>query len=362
MERRKFLAAAGAGVAGSVALAAPAIAQSQPKVKWRIASSFPKSLDTIYGGGETFAKAISEMTDGNFSAQVFAAGELVPGLEAANAVTNGTVEACHTCSYYYVGKDPTFALGTAVPFGPNARQMNAWLRSGGVELLDQFYAQHNIVNLPCGNTGAQMGGWFRKEITKLDDLKGVKMRIAGLAGQTMARLGAVPQQIAGGDIYPSLEKGVIDAAEWIGPYDDHKLGFYQVAKNYMYPGWWEGGPCIHLFINKAKWDELPANYKAIAKGAAAIANETMLAKYDAQNPKALREIVGSGVKLRPYPRDIMEAAYKASQEIYADLYTKNEWFKKIHESQTAFRNEEVLWFRVAELPYDSFMAQMQSRG
>jgi TRAP-type mannitol/chloroaromatic compound transport system substrate-binding protein len=362
MERRKFLTVAGAGVAGSVALAAPAIAQSQPKIKWRIASSFPKSLDTIYGGGETFAKAISEMTDGNFSAQVFAAGELVPGLEAANAVTNGTVEACHTCSYYYVGKDPTFALGTAVPFGPNARQMNAWLRSGGVELLDQFYAQHNFVNLPCGNTGAQMGGWFRKEIGKLEDLKGVKMRIAGLAGQTMAKLGAVPQQIAGGDIYPSLEKGVIDAAEWIGPYDDQKLGFHQVAKNYMYPGWWEGGPCIHLFINKAKWDELPANYKAIAKGAAAVANETMLAKYDAQNPKALREIVGSGVKLRPYPRDIMEAAYKASQEIYADLYTKNEAFKKIHESQTAFRNEEVLWFRVAELPFDSFMAQMQSRG
>ncbi|RXF74985.1 TRAP transporter substrate-binding protein [Hansschlegelia zhihuaiae] len=361
MERRKFISAAGVGVAG-VALAAPAVAQSQPKIKWRITSSFPKSLDTIHGGAETFTKAISEMSDGNFTAQVFAAGELVPGLEAANAVTNGTVEACHTCSYYYVGKDPTFALGTAVPFGPNARQMNAWLRSGGRELLDEFYAQHNFVNLPCGNTGAQMGGWFRKEINKLDDLKGVKMRIAGLAGQTMARLGAVPQQIAGGDIYPSLEKGVIDAAEWIGPYDDHKLGFNQVAKNYMYPGWWEGGPCIHLFVNKAKWEELPKTYKAMAMGAAAIANETMLAKYDAQNPKALREIVASGVKLKPYPRDIMEGAYKASQDIYAELYAKNEWFKKIHESQTAFRNEEVLWFRVAELPFDSFMAQMQSRG
>jgi TRAP-type mannitol/chloroaromatic compound transport system substrate-binding protein len=362
MERRKFLTTAAVGAAGAAGLAAPAIAQSMPKIKWRIASSFPKSLDTIYGGGETFAKAISDMTDGNFSAQVFAAGELVPGLEAANAVTNGTVEACHTCSYYYVGKDPTFALGTAVPFGPNARQMNAWLRSGGRELLDEFYAQHNIVNLPCGNTGAQMGGWFRKEINKLEDLQGVKMRIAGLAGQTMAKLGAVPQQIAGGDIYPSLEKGVIDAAEWIGPHDDLKLGFNQVAKNYMYPGWWEGGPCIHLFVNKAKWDELPPIYKNIAKGAAAIANETMLAKYDNQNPKALREIVASGVKLRPYSRDIMEAAYKASQDIYADLYTKNQWFKKIHESQTAFRNEEVMWFRVAELPFDSFMAQMQSRG
>ena len=362
MERRKFLTVAGAGAAGAATLAAPAIAQSQPKIRWRIASSFPKSLDTIYGGGETFAKALNEMTDGNFTAQVFAAGELVPGLEAANAVTNGTVEACHTCSYYYVGKDPTFALGSVTPFGLNTRHMNAWMHAGGNQMLDEFYAQYNFVSLACGGTGAQMGGWWRKEINNLDDLKGVKMRIAGLAGQTMAKLGVVPQQIAGGDIYPSLEKGVIDAAEWIGPYDDHKLGFYQVAKNYMYPGWWEGNLCVHVFINKAKWDELPASYKAAARGAAAIANETMLAKYDAQNPKALREIVASGVKLKPFSRDIMEAAYKASQEIYADLYTKNPAFKKIHEAQTAFRNEEVLWFRVAELPFDSFMAQMQSRG
>jgi TRAP-type mannitol/chloroaromatic compound transport system substrate-binding protein len=362
MERRKFLTVAGAGVVGGAALAAPAIAQSAPKIKWRIASSFPKSLDTIYGGAEVFAKAISEATDGNFTAQVFAAGELVPGLEAANAVTAGTVEACHTCSYYYVGKDPTFALGTTVPFSLNARQMNAWLRSGGVEMLDEFYSKHNIVNLPCGNTGAQMGGWFRKEINTLDDLKGLKMRIAGIAGQVMAKLGVVPQQIAGGDIYPSLEKGVIDAAEWVGPYDDHKLGFHQVAKFYNYPGWWEGGPCIHLFVNSAKWQELPKAYQAIARGAAAIANETMLARYDNQNPKALREIVATGVKLKAYPRDIMEAAYKASQDIYAEIYQKNESFKKIHEAQTAFRNEEVLWFRVAELPYDSFMAQMQSRG
>ena len=362
MERRKFLAAAGAGVAGSAALAAPAIAQSAPRVKWRITSSFPKSLDTIYGGAEVFAKAISEMSDGNFTAQVFAAGEIVPGLEAANAVTNGTVEACHTCSYYYVGKDPTFALGSVVPFGLNSRHLNAWLRNGGADLLNEFYAQHNIVALACGGTGAQMGGWWRKEINTLEDLKGVKMRIAGLAGQTMAKLGVVPQQIAGGDIYPSLEKGVIDAAEWIGPYDDHKLGFYQVAKFYMYPGWWEGSLNVHLFVNNAKWNELPPAYKAIAKSAASVANETMIAKYDAQNPKALRDIVGAGVKLKPFSREILEGAYKASQEIYADLYTKNAAFKKIHENQQAFRNEEILWFRVAELPFDSFMAQIQSRG
>ncbi len=362
MERRKFLKTATVGAAASTALAAPAIAQSMPEIRWRITSSFPKSLDTIYGGAETFSKTLSELSDGKFNVQVFAAGEIVPGLQAADAVTNGTVEACHTCSYYYVGKDPTFALGTSVPFGLNARQMNAWLRSGGVQMLDEFYAKYNIVNFPCGNTGAQMGGWFRKEVKTVDDLKGVKMRIAGIAGQVMAKLGVVPQQIAGGDIYPSLEKGVIDAAEWIGPYDDHKLGFYQVAKNYYYPGWWEGGPCIHLFINKEKFEQLPPVYKAMVRAAATTANEVMLAKYDAQNPKALREIVGSGVSLRPYSREIMEAAYKASQELYAELYAKNEWFKKIHENQTAFRNEEVLWFRVAELPFDAFMAQMQSRG
>ncbi len=253
MDRRKFLknagVAAGAGVATTVA--APAIAQSQPTIKWRLTSSFPKSLDTIYGGADVLANRLRAMTGGKFDIRVFAGGEIVPGLQALDAVQQGTVEMCHTCSYYYVGKDKTFGFGTSVPFGMNPRQMNAWIYyGGGQKLLDEFYANYNVVSFAGGNTGTQMGGWFRKEIKTLDDVKGLKMRIAGLGGAVFERLGAVPQQIAGSDIYPALEKGTIDAAEWVGPYDDEKLGFFKVAKNYYYPGWWEPGPTFHFFVNK----------------------------------------------------------------------------------------------------------------
>src|SRR5215208_7980052 len=254
MQRRQFLQTAAAGAAAT-AVAAPAIAQSMAEVKWRPQSGFPKSLDTIYGAAETIAKFVSEATDGKFQIQPFAAGEIVGTPQVADAVGNATVEMAHTASYYYVGKDPTFALGTAAPFGLNARQMNAWLyQGGGNDLLNEFYAKHNLYGMPAGNTGVQMGGWFRKEIKTVQDLQGLKMRIAGIAGQVMAKLGVVPQQVAGGDIYPALERGTIDAAEWVGPYDDEKLGFNKVAPFYYYPGFWEGGAMLHFFFNKAKWD------------------------------------------------------------------------------------------------------------
>ena len=263
MKRRQFLQTAAVGAAAT-AVAAPAIAQSMPEVKWRLQSGFPKSLDTIYGAAEIIAKFVSEATDGKFQIQPFAAGEIVGTPQIADAVGSGTVEMGHTCSYYYFGKDPTFAIGTALPFGLNARQQNAWLyHGGGNDLLNEFYAKHNLYGMPAGNTGVQMGGWFRKEIKTVQDLQGLKMRIAGLAGQVMAKLGVVPQQIPGGDIYPSLERGTIDAAEWVGPYDDEKLGFSKVAPYYYYPGFWEGGPSIHLFVNQAKWKELPKAYQAI---------------------------------------------------------------------------------------------------
>ncbi|MDF2620831.1 MAG: Extracellular solute-binding protein family 7 [Xanthobacteraceae bacterium] len=215
MKRRQFLAAAGTGAAASAAVAMPAIAQSAPEIRWRLASSFPKSLDTIYGGAEVMSKMVSELTDGKFQIQVFAAGEIVPGLQVLDAVQNNTVEMCHTVSYYFVGKDPTFAVAASVPFGLNARQQNAWLfQNGGNELFNEFYKKYNVYGLPCGNTGAQMGGWFAKEIKTVADMNGLKMRIGGIAGQVMAKLGVVPQQIAGGDIYPALEKGTIDGAEW----------------------------------------------------------------------------------------------------------------------------------------------------
>jgi TRAP-type mannitol/chloroaromatic compound transport system substrate-binding protein len=336
--------------------------KSMPEVKWRLTSGFPKSLDTIYGAAEVFAKYVSEATDGKFQVQVFAAGEIVGTFQAADAVGNGTVEMAHTASYYYVGKDPTFALATAVPFGLNSRQMNAWLyHGGGQDLLNEFYAKHNIYALPGGNTGVQMGGWFRKEIKTLADVQGLKMRIGGLAGQVLTKLGAVPQQIAGGDIYPALERGTIDAAEWVGPYDDEKLGFNKVAPFYYYPGWWEGGPTLHFMFNTAKWQSLPKAYQAIATAAAGLANVDMQAKYDARNPAALRRLLGGGAQLRPFPQEMMDASLKASNELYDELSSKNADWKKIYESYRAFRGEQYLWWQVAEYTFDNFQVRARTR-
>lgn len=276
MKRREFIKAAGLGVAGA-AVAAPAIAQSMPEIKWRLTSSFPKSLDTLYGAAEVFAKAVSEATDNKFQIQVFAAGEIVPGLQVADAVSNGTVEMGQTASYYYIGKDPTFAFGTAVPFGLNSRMQTAWLQTGGgAELMNEFYKKYNIIAFLSGNTGCQMGGWFRREVKTPADLRGLKMRIGGFAGTVMQKLGVVPQQIPGGEVYSSLEKGTIDAAEWVGPYDDEKLGFAKIAPYYYFPGWWEGGAMLHHFFNLDKWNALPANYKAILTTASALSNQWML--------------------------------------------------------------------------------------
>jgi len=362
MKRRQFLTAAGAGLAAG-AVASPAIAQSAPEIKWRVTSSFPKSLDTIYGASETLAKYVAEMTDNKFQIQAFAAGEIVLGLQAADAVTNGTVEMAHTASYYYVGKDPTFAFGTAVPFGLNARQQNAWFVSGGgMDVLNEFYKGYNIHALVGGNTGCQMGGWFRKEIKTVADLTGLKMRIGGFAGRVLQKLGAVPQQIAGGDIYPALEKGTIDAAEWVGPYDDQKLGFNKVAPFYYYPGWWEGGAALHFFINIDKFNALPKGYKAVLEAAAHLANTEMQAKYDARNPAALKQLVAASTQLRPFPQEVMEACYKAANELYAETVAQNAKFKKVHDQMMAFRNDEYLWWQVAEYTYDNFMIRARARG
>jgi TRAP-type mannitol/chloroaromatic compound transport system substrate-binding protein len=362
MKRRNFLAASGAGLAAA-AVAAPAVAQSSPEIKWRLTSSFPKSLDTIFGGAENISKQVAELTDNKFQIQVFAAGEIVPGLQALDAVSNNTVEMCHTCSYYYVGKDPTFAIGTAVPFGLNARQMNAWLfQGGGNELFNEFYKKYTVHAIPAGNTGAQMGGWFRKEIKTVADLNGLKMRIAGITGQVMAKLGVVPQQVAGGDIYPALEKGTIDAAEWVGPYDDEKLGFNKVAPFYYYPGWWEGGPTVHAMINLEKWNSLPKAYQAALNNACATANTVMQAKYDLQNPAALRRLVAAGTQLRPFPQEVMEAAFNASNQIYAEISAKNADFKKIIDAMQATRSEQYLWWQVAEFTFDAFMIRARARA
>jgi TRAP-type mannitol/chloroaromatic compound transport system substrate-binding protein len=355
MKRRAFLKNAAAGLAAG-AVAAPATAQSQPAIQWRLASSFPKSLDTIFGAGEILSRRVSEATDGRFQIRVFAAGELVPGLQVLDAVQNGTVECGHTAPYYYIGKDPAFAFATALPFGLNARQQNAWMYyGGGLEAVRGLFKDYGCVQFPTGNTGAQMGGWFRREIRTVEDLRGLKFRIGGLGGQVLAKLGVVAQQIAGGDIYPALERGAIDAAEWVGPYDDEKLGFHKVAKYYYYPGWWEGGPQLSTVVNLRKWDELPKSYKTVFESACAEANVHMLARYDAGNPEALRRLVAGGARLRTFPRPILEAALIAANELYTELAQKSVHFKRIFGDWNRFRSEQFLWFRVAEATYDNFV-------
>ncbi len=361
MKRRQFIKAAGLGAAGA-AIAAPAIAQSAPEIKWRLTSSFPKSLDALFGGAETFSRLVAEMTDNRFQIQSFAGGEIVPALQALDAVQNGTVEACHTAMYYYLGKDPTFAFGTVVPFGMNARMQNAWMyQGGGLDLLNEFLTAYNVTAFPGGNTGTQMAGWFRKEIASVDDLKGLKMRIAGLGGVVLQKLGVVPQVIPGGDIYPALEKGTIDAAEWVGPYDDEKLGLHKVAPIYHFPGWWEGSAMLHFGFNTGKFNELPKNYQAILRTAAAMTNSDVQAKYDARNPAALKKLVAEGTKLRPFPQPVMDACLKAATEVYADISAKNANFKKFHDHYMAFRNDQYLWWQIAEYNYDYFMIRARSR-
>jgi TRAP-type mannitol/chloroaromatic compound transport system substrate-binding protein len=355
MDRRKFVGQA--GLAGVLAAgAAPAVVHAQATLRWRLASSFPKSLDTIFGAAEVFAKKVGEMSGGKFQISVHAAGELMPAFGVVDAVQNATVEVAHTAPYYFFGKDETFALGCAIPFGLNSRQMSAWMYEGnGLKLMREFYKNYNIVNFPGGNTGAQMGGWFRKEIKSLSDIKGLKMRIGGFGGKVLERIGAVPQNIPGGEIYPALEKGTIDAAEWVGPYDDQKLGFNKVAPNYCYPGWWEGGPQLDFFINNKAYDGLSAEYKAMIEAASALAHVDMQAKYDYRNPAALKQLVGSGTKLFRFPRDVMEAAFKASTEIYAELSTKNPNWKKVYEDYAKVRADQNLWFRFSEAAFDDFM-------
>ncbi|MCB8840061.1 TRAP transporter substrate-binding protein [Aurantimonas sp. VKM B-3413] len=366
MDRRKFLGGAATGAAGfgiASTLAAPAIAQSNPKIQWRVTSSFPKSLDTLYGTAEKIAKYVHDVSDGQFDIQVFAAGEIVPGGQVLDAVQNDTVELGHTASYYYVGKNPAYAFGTAVPFGLNARQMNAWFyEGGGNDLLNTFYAKNGIYAMPAGNTGAQMGGWYRKEINTLDDLKGLKLRIAGLAGRVVEKLGVVPQQIAAGDIYASLERGTLDAVEFVGPYDDEKLGFVKVAPFYYYPAWWEGGASLHLMVNLDKWNSLPKNYQALLQAASQAANCAMLADYDYKNPAALKRLVAQGAKLRPFSQDIMEASFKAAQEVHKEIAAENADYKTLLDSQNAFKNDAYLWAQLSEYTFDTFMMIQQRNG
>ena len=360
MDRRALF---GAAVAAPVALATPAVAQTQsPEVRWRLASSFPRTLDILYGGCENISRRVAELTHNRFQIRCFPAGELVPALQTLDAVQNNSIEATQTAAFYYVGKEPSFGFFTTIPWGLNVRQMTAWLRhGGGNQFADELFNDYNAIGIPAGETGAQMGGWWRKEIKTVADLQGVKFRIGGLGGQVFAKVGVSPTQIAGGDIYPSLERGVIDAAEWVGPYDDEKLGFSRVAKYYYTPGFWEGSSRNYFLVNKGAWAALPDDYKIALKVACVEGEMEMVAKYDAANPAALRRLIAAGTELRAFPNDVMQALWNASHEVYEEISARDPRFKKIWTSYRAFRDEQFSWFRVLETTYDNFAQRASAR-
>ncbi|MDB5957816.1 TRAP transporter substrate-binding protein DctP [Ramlibacter sp.] len=354
MQRRSALK--NAGLAGVLAAGIAPAVHAQPTVRWRLASSFPKSLDTIYGGAEVFAQKVRQLSSGRFEISVHAAGELMPAFGVVDSVQRGTIECAHTAPYYFSDKDETFAIGGAIPFGLNSRQMSAWTFQGnGLKLMREFYARYDIISFPCGNTGAQMGGWMRDEIRSVADLKGLKFRIGGFAGKVLERMGGMPQNIPGGDIYPALAKGTIDAAEWIGPYDDQKLGLHKVAPYYYYPGWWEGGLQLDLYVHHRAYSALSAENKAIVEVATAYAHVDLQAKYDARNPTALKQLVAGGAKLRPFTADVMTESFKQSMALYSELSASNANWKKVYTDYARFRSDQNLWFRFTEASFDRFM-------
>ncbi len=355
MDRRSLIK--NAGIAGVLATGIAPAVHAQAAVRWRLASSFPKSLDTIFGSAETFARTVKALSGGRFEVSVHPAGELMPAFGVVDALQNGTLEMAQTAPYYFTGKDPIFAFGCAIPFGLTARQMDSWMEHGnGRKLMDAFYAKFNMKSFSAGNTGTQMGGWYRKEIKTVADLKGLKMRLGGgLFGESMAKLGVVAQNMPAGDVYSALEKGTLDAAEFVGPHDDEKLGFSKVAPFYYYPGWWEGGAELEFFVNSKAYEALSAENKAIVDAATAVAARDMTAKYDALNPVALKRLVGSKVQLKPFSKEILDAGYKAAMEVFAEHEAKSADFKKIHQDLRAFQRDQLLWARFSEYRFDSYM-------
>ncbi|MEA5521746.1 TRAP transporter substrate-binding protein [Limnoraphis robusta] len=362
MKRRILLSYAATATATTAALAAcspsnttSTTAGALPNVRWKMATSWPTSLKTLYGAAQRVAQRVSEMTDGRFSIQVFAAGEIVPGLQVLDAVQQGTVECGHSASYYYIGKNPALAFGTAVPFGLNAQQQNAWLyHGGGLELIQKLYSDFNTIAFPSGNSGVQMGGWFKREVNNVSDLQGLKMRIPGLGGEVLSRLGVNVQVLPGGEIFLALDRGAIDAAEWVGPFDDEKLGLNKAAKFYYYPGWWEPGSTFDLQINLTAWNKLPKEYQEIVKAASIQANMECLAIYDTENPIALKRMIEGGTQLKAFSSEIMTAAQQQAFAIYEENASKDATFKTVYEQWKKFRETIYPWSAVSELAYGNF--------
>jgi TRAP-type mannitol/chloroaromatic compound transport system substrate-binding protein len=364
LDRRAFVGKAAAGAAALAAGATGACAgpgeggpavQTTRNVVWRLASSFPRGLDALYGSAERLAAKLEALTEGRFRVRPYAAGEIVPALQVLDAAQQGTVQVGHSAGYYYTGKNEALAFDTCVPFGLTSRQQSAWLyEGGGLDLMREVYADFGVITFPAGNTGAQMGGWFKREIHGVAELRGLKMRIPGMGGAVMNHLGVTVQVLGGSEIYPALERGAIDATEWVGPYDDEKLGFQNAASFYYYPGWWEPGPSMSFMVNRQAWDQLPSAYQEAFEVAAVYAMNGTQTIYDHRNPEALERLIAGGTQLRRYPDDIMTAAQTATQEILSQAASRDAGYRKIYDAYLQFREDSFRWFGTSEQEYARF--------
>ena len=354
MKRREFLKKAGVGAAAVAAtvVSAPAVI-AQKKFQWKMVTTWPPKLPVLQDGCERLAKRMEEVSDGRLKIQVFAAGELVPPLESFQAVSDGTVEAGSGAAYYWAGKEPAVQWFAAVPFGMNAQGMAAWFHGGdGLKLWEECYAAFNLVPRPGGSTGVQMGGWFNKKIDTIDDFKGLKMRIPGLGGKVVAKAGGTVVLTAGGEIFTNLERGVIDATEWVGPLHDLRLGLYQAAKYYYYPGWHEPGTTLECMVNKQAFEDLPEDLQTIVRNATRVANQDMLAEYNARNNQALKTLVDEhNVELRPLPDEVLQHLKKLSDEVVAEVAAKDEQSRRVYEAFQAFRKQMLAWDKISTRAY-----------
>jgi len=356
MKRRDFLKKAGV-VAASATLSPLMFANAQnAKYRWSMVTSWPTALDTIYGGATNTAKFLNQITNGEVQVDVYPAGAQVGGLEVYDAVSSGAFEMGHTASYYYIGKDPTQAFFTTVPFGLNAQQMNAWLETGGgQDLWDELNAKDNLIAFAAGNTGVQMGGWFNKEINGAADLQGLVMRIPGLGGQVMSAAGANVQVLPGGEIFLALERGTIDAAEWVGPYDDEILGLNKAAKFYYGPGWHEPGPTLGTYVNLDTFNSVPEYIQEAIRTASKAANLQMLADYDAKNGPALQRLIAAGTEVRVFPTDYLKALEGHMNDIHAKNVADNAFYSKVHDAFMTFRDQVRDFHKIGEYAFMNYV-------
>ncbi|UDG76322.1 twin-arginine translocation signal domain-containing protein [Achromobacter sp. 77] len=356
MQRRSFLKRASLGAVAGAAVSSPAFAQDMPSISWRLSSGFPSALDLRVGAAESFCKFVAESTAGKFNIRHFPDGEVVAAADLMEAVSTKKVECGHVSSRRYHAKNPALSFDAAVPFGLNARQMNAWMSEGeGLRLTRELFKPEKIINFPLGNTGAQMGGWYIKEIKREGDLKDLKMRVDGLAGEVLSRLGVAPQQVELAALAQAFEKEGLQAVAGAGAYEDAKLGLNKVAKYYYAPGWWAGGEQLSLYINDEAWNQLPKHYQSVVQSAALAAHTAATARYDALNPQALAQLTANGAQVRAFPRSIMDAAFEASQQVYKDLSAKDPRFKALHDSYMGFRDSEMPWFRLTEGAFGQYL-------